>query len=520
MKLHGFMTTPALAGAEFSGPSWATWRMIARLIDGDAALLTPEEQALALELTGRTVLPSVAPRELYIGAGRRSGKSRFGSLVAAWLAAQEYPQLARGETAIVAHVAPDRRQAALDLDYARGLVEGSELLRAELAGSTQDTLAFRHRTQLEVATASYRTVRGRTLAGAVLDECAYLRADDSALPDLELARALRPALLTLNGLLFAISSPHRKIGLLYEAHRKYFGNDTATRGLYIQAQSRQLNPLLDEAAVEEAMRDDPAAAQSEFLGLFRADLQSFLDDATVDGAIIPNRRMLPRVEGVRYRGFCDPSGGRHDSFTLGISHSARTASGAPDRLVLDALHVVAPPFEPEATVRGMAEVLGHYGVREVHGDQYAGEWVPSMFRKYGVRYVASELSRSEIYLEALPLFSQGRIELLDIPLLRTQLLLLERRVRAGSRADIVDHPRGAHDDLANSACGALHLAVRRGGLRISESLLNDDGLGAEEPGWPPGWDVQAADAQPRPALAPGERYDAADLAKLLGVEAN
>ena len=140
--------------------------------------------------------------------------------------------------------------------------------------------------------------------------------------------------------------------------------------------------------------------------------------------------------------------------------------------------------------------------------------------KYGVRYVASELSRSEIYLEALPLFSQGRIELLDMPLLRTQLLLLERRVRAGSRADSVDHPRGAHDDLANSACGALHLAVRRGGLRISESLLNDDGLGAEEPGWPPGWDVQAADAQPRPALAPGERYDAADLAKLLGVEAN
>ena len=116
MKLHDFMTTPALAGAEFSGPSWATWRMIARLIDGDAQLLTPEEQALALELTGRTVLPSAAPRELYIGAGRRSGKSRFGSLVATWLAAQEYPQLARGETAIVAHVAPDRRQAALDLD--------------------------------------------------------------------------------------------------------------------------------------------------------------------------------------------------------------------------------------------------------------------------------------------------------------------------------------------------------------------------------------------------------------------
>ncbi len=47
----------------------------------------------------------------------------------------------------------------------------------------------------------YRTVRGRTLAGGIVDESAFLRADDSALPDKELVRALRPGLLTLHGLL-------------------------------------------------------------------------------------------------------------------------------------------------------------------------------------------------------------------------------------------------------------------------------------------------------------------------------
>src|SRR5262245_38155336 len=102
------MTTPELAGEEFSGPSWAIWRIIARLIDGDAHLLTPDEQALALQLTGRTKLPTAPVGECYVGAGRRSGKSRFGSLVAVWLAAQEYPQLAAGETAVVVDVAPDR----------------------------------------------------------------------------------------------------------------------------------------------------------------------------------------------------------------------------------------------------------------------------------------------------------------------------------------------------------------------------------------------------------------------------
>ncbi len=77
MKLHAFMTNPKLAGAEFSGPTWSTWRVIARLIDGDAHLLDAEEQELALRLTGRTVLPTVAPREVFIGAGRRGGKSQI-----------------------------------------------------------------------------------------------------------------------------------------------------------------------------------------------------------------------------------------------------------------------------------------------------------------------------------------------------------------------------------------------------------------------------------------------------------
>ena len=475
MKLHEFMTEPRLAGAEFSGVSWSAWRIIARLIDGDAHLLTPDEQAIALELTGRTVLPTAAPREVYVGAGRRSGKSRFGSLVASWLAARSYPQLAAGETAIVVNVAPAKRQAQIDLDYTRGIVQGSALLRNEVTSSTAETLSFRHNTALEVVTASYRTVRGRTLAGGVLDECAFLRSDDSALPDLELARALRPALLTLGGLLLAISSPHRKVGLLYEAHRKYYANDGATRGIYIQASSRQLNPLLDEQVIAEAMEDDPASAQSEYLGLFRADLQSFLDDATVDGAIIENRRELPKVPGSRYIAFCDPSGGRSDAFTLAIAHRERKTHDKPERSVLDLLRVITPPFDPESAVEGLCKTLGEYGIHQVHGDSYAGEWVVSMFRKFRVEYRAAELSKSEIYLEALPLFTQGKVELLDVPLLRTQLLLLERRSRSGSRADIVDHPRGAHDDAANSACGSLWMAARRQPMRIPAQALAEAG---------------------------------------------
>jgi hypothetical protein len=482
VKLHTFMTTPELAGAEFSGPTWSTWRIIARLIDGDAHLLSPEEQALALELTGRTTLPTVAPREFYIGAGRRSGKSRFGSLFAVWLAAQEYPQLARGETAVVVDVAPDRRQASIDLDYSRGLVEGSAILSAE-ATSTQETLTFRHRTQLEVATASFRTVRGRTLAGAVVDESAFLRSDESALPDLELARALRPALLTLNGLMLVISSPHRKVGLLHDGYKRYFGNDSETRGIYIQASSRQLNPSLNEEMIAEAMRDDPASGASEYLGQFRADLQSFLDDATVDSAIVPDRKMLTRMIGTDYVAFTDVSGGTvgGDDFTVAVAHAEH------GRLVLDVARAFHPPFAggPSEIVRQCAETLSSYGLSTVTGDAYAASWASDEWRKCGVVYNRSTHSKNEIYLEVLPLFTSGVVELLDIPQLRTQFLLLERRTRSGGH-DSVDHPRGARDDLCNSAAGALRLA----------SKLAWSGRSAESP--LRGRHLRSADVDPYP----------------------
>ena len=55
-----------------------------------------------------------------------------------------------------------------------------------------------------------------------------------------------------------------------------------------------------------------------------------------------------------------------------------------------------------------------------------------------------------------PLFAQGKIEILDHPELSRELRLLERRPRPGGKV-IIDHPRGSHDDFANSlaiCCGA------------------------------------------------------------------
>jgi hypothetical protein len=78
----------------------------------------------------------------------------------------------------------------------------------------------------------------------------------------------------------------------------------------------------------------------------------------------------------------------------------------------------------------------------------------------GINYRHSDRDRSAIYNDVLPLFNSGRVRLLDNRRLITQLASLERKTSSAGR-DVVDHPRGARDDSANSAAGALVLATTK-----------------------------------------------------------
>src|SRR5208337_4328002 len=108
-------------------------------------------------------------------------------------------------------------------------------------------------------------------------------------------------------------------------------------------------------------------------------------------------------------------------------------------------------------VNEFAGLLQSYGIHKVTGDRYAGEWPREAFRKCGITYEPSEKTKSQIYVELLPLLNAGRVELLDHPRLIAQLCSLERRTARGGR-DSIDHAPHAHDDVANAVAGALVLA--------------------------------------------------------------
>jgi hypothetical protein len=103
-------------------------------------------------------------------------------------------------------------------------------------------------------------------------------------------------------------------------------------------------------------------------------------------------------------------------------------------------------------------VLKSYGLSETVGDRYAAQWVVDAFAKCGITYRHSERDRSSIYLDALPLFTAGKVRLLDHKRLVSQFSSLERRTSSIGK-DRVDHGPGGHDDLCNAAAGAMVLAA-------------------------------------------------------------
>jgi hypothetical protein len=158
------------------------------------------------------------------------------------------------------------------------------------------------------------------------------------------------------------------------------------------------------------------------------------------------------MKGTSYAAFVDPSGGSSDSMTVAIAHRDRGG-----RAVLDAVRERRPPFSPDEVVVEFSGLLKAYGIRKVTGDRYGGEWPGERFRAYGIEYVPSEKSKSDVYRDLLPLLNSRKTELLDLPRLATQLVGLERRT-ARSGKDSIDHAPGGHDDVANAVSGALLLA--------------------------------------------------------------
>jgi hypothetical protein len=440
------LTDPELFQPWFEGETWDGWRAVLKA--AYALPMTGDEVKFFRSIAERDP-PKRRVRELWCIVGRRGGKDSVASVIAAHSAAlfSEGHRLRPGERALVMCLAVDRDGAKIVLNYTRSFFTDIDLLRGMVQRETATGFELTNSVDVAISTNSFRSVRGRPILCAILDETAFWRDETSATPDEETYKAIRPALASIPGsIIIGISSPYRKSGLLYKKFKEHYGRDGDV--LVIKAPTRTLNPTIDPAIIDEAIAEDPASAAAEWMAEFRDDIAGFADIAMIEASVDRDVTVRPPRDGHQYQSFCDPSGGAKDSFTAAVAHDEAGVA------ILDCLVEIKAPFNPTSATEQIAGVLKSYGLTSTTGDRYAAQWVVDAFAKCGITYQHSERDRSAIYLDVLPLFTSGRVRLLDNKRLVSQFGGLERRTSPIGK-DRVDHGPGGHDDVCNSAAGAL-----------------------------------------------------------------
>jgi hypothetical protein len=451
ISLRQSLQDPNLLGGALTGESWAAWRTL--LVASMGEFLTEDEREIFSKLTGRDREPLQRVDQFAAVVGRRGGKSRAMATLATYIAGlcDHSDALVPGERGVLLCVALDQRVAKIILDYAEACFERSPILKQLIVNRTADALELTNGITLEVRPASFRKLRGPTYVAVIADELAFWYVDAAyANPDVEILNAVEPGLATTGGPLILASSPHARRGVLWEVFKRHYGAGGDPLILVAHGASRTLNPSLPQRIVDRALEKDRTRATAEYLAEFRTDVEGFVALEVVESCVGDHREMLPAA-GVTYRGFVDPSGGSEDAMTLAIAHR----STRPDeRVIVDAVREVRPPFSPSAVVDDFAALLQRYRISKVVGDHYGGEFVREPFHRHGISYEVCKQPKSDLFRDMLPLLNSGQITLPQNDRLIAQIVGLERRVSRGGK-DSIGHPPHGHDDVANAVAGVV-----------------------------------------------------------------
>ncbi|WP_407152250.1 hypothetical protein [Bradyrhizobium sp. ORS 86] len=471
------MADSALLGPFYAGTSWDGWRAIVR---GAFALpMTDAEKAFFREVTDREP-PTKRVRELDVISARRTGKDSIAAGIASYVAATFRPdhRIRAGERPLVMLVGADKAQAKATLSYIKGIFTSVGRFKNLVTRETSDTLELANGIDILVVAADYRLARGRTVLLAILTETAFWQGENSTSSDLEVYRAIVPAMASLgdDAMLLMISSAYRKSGLLYNKWAKHYGK-ADSNVLVVRARVDQLNPLISKEIVDEALADDAEAARAEWLSEWRSDLADYIDRAEIE-ACCAGYTSRPPQPSVTYSAWLDASSGSGaDSMCCAIGHCEG------DLAVIDVIVEFKPPFQPPWACQQIAEALRSYGITRVTSDKWGLGFVEAEFQRHGITLEYATKVRSDIYREALPVLRSRRAVLPSNDRMINQFCGLERRVRAGG-AETIDHPARCHDDVCLVVAGCLVALARpvagiEGWLGFMKNQCSKAGIGPD-----------------------------------------
>jgi len=488
VKLTQAINDVSLLGGPFASPSFWTWRVIAKLLDG-LPLTEPREIALFEQCTGRKYNRQAirAVRRLIVLVGRRGGKDRFMSAVAVWRAAlcQNWnAHISPGEGAVVLLLGADRKQAAILRKYCHGLLQNPGMA-AEVTRLTDEVVEFRSGGSLEIITNDARLARGRSAIGVLGSEACQWKTGEATSSDEEVVGAAEPSMAMCpdnlpddpGGLLILGSSVFRRKGYMYRRFKELHGNNDSNDICWF-ATSQTMNPRLSQAVVDAALASDRLKASAEYLNIWREDVSDFVPADVVEGCTDFDIYERPPAPGIQYWAMDDAATG----VPGGASYAMAIAHREGDDVVLDAVRERRPRFVMRDVVVEFAQTLRTYNISEIAGDKFARAIVADEWARNNIRSVDSEFDTSGHYARVLPMLMGGRAKLINSATLRAQLCSLERHVPPSGHEQIrKPQVASAHDDVAAAVAGALVRASAKRTLFGPDAIWLDHDSDAEQP---------------------------------------
>ena len=342
------------------------------------------------------------------------------------------------------------------LDYIEDNFKRSKMLKSRFVRRTADIIELTNNIQIEVRPANSARLRGATYIGVSADELAHWYTDDGyANPDTQVLGAVRPAMLTTNGMLFMASSPWGRRGVLWDTFNKHFGAKGKPNIFVARGTTVQFNPNISQEIIDAELERDPELNSAEYLAEFRSDLEAYVRLEAVERCISRGWYEREPSTSESYVAFDDPStGSGDDSWALCIAHAQR---GKPNNATIDLLREWRPPFSAEEVIKEICDLCRQYRCYKIVSDR-TGMWTTERFTQYGgVTRDTTAKNKHDLYVGFLPVLNSGCVELLDHQRSINQILSLER-----TRTKI-DHPPRQHDDCANAIAGAVDCALGKFG---------------------------------------------------------
>lgn len=471
------------ARVAFDGQHPTAGSAVAQRVWGKEFTSTSAEAASWSALERAKRLPPVAKRVAAAVCGRGSGKSLLGGTRVLHLAMTvDVSRLAAREIAFCPVVAPDLDTAQQVVRFALGAAErlGLQISQRQNGGESGFTInrAGGKKVRIVARSASVggRSIRGRSMPCAVLDEACFFRDSKHKVNDQDIYDALLPRIMP-GGQLIILSSPWIEAGLLYDLWRRNYDHPLDALVAHAPTSLMRTDDVDVLAAIDVERQVDPEKCARERDAQFMTSIVNAFFDARAIADMLTHQEFDPIQNSTRTVGGDFAFRKNATSFAAIQTYGKGGVDGDATYETLG-LYERLPrgtPLKPSEICSDAIEFAKDVGCDEIVADGHYRETIAEYLHNAKLSHIIAPegaQGKAEVYQVARSLIHEGKVKLpiafrgdagLTEKLLRQMREVVSRPLAGGAIS--IDSPTwrtGEHGDMASAFVLALWRAYKIG----------------------------------------------------------